>query len=183
VFKIKSFINKHNIYGLLTGLFFGFLLQKGGITDYDVLVGQLLLEDFTVFKVILTAILTGMIGVYFMKSFRLIEINLKPGTLISIITGGLIFGFGFGLLGYCPGTLVGAVGTGSLDALIAGVPGIIIGAGIFANIYPKFKNSFFEKNQIKKNNILDYFSVKPILIIFIALVVMVTTLILLELIG
>lgn len=183
MFKIKSVINKHNIYGLLTGLFFGFLLQKGGITDYDVLVGQLLLKDFTVFKVILTAILTGMIGVYFMKSFRLIEINLKPGTLISVITGGLIFGFGFGLLGYCPGTLIGAVGAGSLDALIAGVPGIIIGAGIFANIYPEFKNSFFEKNQIKKNNILEYFQVNPILIIFSASVLMVITLILLELIG
>lgn len=182
MFKIKAILNKHNIYGLLTGLLFGFLLQKGGITDYNVLVNQLLLKDFTVFKVILTAILTGMIGVYFMKSFRLIELNLKPGTIISVITGGLIFGFGFGLLGYCPGTLVGAVGAGSLDALLAGVPGIIIGAGIFANIYPKFKNSFFENNQIKRLNILEYFKVNPFIVIFTASVIMILALFLFELI-
>lgn len=180
-FKIKRVLSKHNIYGLLTGLIFGFLLQKGGITDYDVLVGQLLLKDFTVFKVILTAILTGMIGIYFLKSKKLVEFNLKPGSVATLITGGLIFGFGFGLLGYCPGTLVGAVGEGSLDALLAGVPGIIIGAGLFANIYPKFNKSFFVKNQIKKKSLLEYFDYNPLIIIMVVSLIIISTLILIEL--
>ena len=181
MFKIKRVLNKHNIYGLLTGLIFGFLLQKGGITNYDVLVNQLLLKDFTVFKVILTAILTGMIGIYFLKSKKLVEFNLKPGSVATLITGGLIFGFGFGLLGYCPGTLVGAVGEGSLDALLAGVPGIIIGAGFFANIYPKFKKSIFEKNQIEKKSLLEYFDYNPTIIIMIVSLIIISSLILIEL--
>ena len=180
MFKINRVLNKHNIYGLLTGLIFGFLLQKGGITDYNVLVNQLLLKDFTVFKVILTAILTGMIGIFFLKSKNLIELNLKQGSVINLITGGLLFGIGFGLLGYCPGTLVGAVGKGSLDALIAGVPGIIIGAGLFANIYPKFKSSLFEKNQIKKKSLLEYVNLNPIFIIIIVSIIIILTLIIIE---
>jgi len=47
--------------GLLTGILFGFLLQKGGVTKYDVIIGQLLLTDFTVVKIMLSAVITGML--------------------------------------------------------------------------------------------------------------------------
>ncbi len=47
--------------GLLTGILFGFLLQKGGVTRYDVIIGQLLLTDFTVVKIMLSAVVTGML--------------------------------------------------------------------------------------------------------------------------
>ncbi len=57
-------------FGLGFGILFGFLLHKGGATKYDVIVGQLLLTDFTVLKIMLSAVATGMIGVYFMKSIR-----------------------------------------------------------------------------------------------------------------
>ena len=56
------------VTGLLFGIAFGFLLQKGGVTNYNVLINQLLLNDFTVFKIIISAIITGMIGIYFMKA-------------------------------------------------------------------------------------------------------------------
>jgi uncharacterized protein len=55
------------IWGLVFGILFGFLLQKGGATRYDVIVGQLLLTDFTVLKIMLSAVLTGMIGIYLIK--------------------------------------------------------------------------------------------------------------------
>ena len=55
------------LLGLAIGFCFGFLLQKGGVTRYDVIMGQLLLQDWTVVKVILTAILTGMIGIYLLR--------------------------------------------------------------------------------------------------------------------
>ncbi|MBN1668164.1 MAG: hypothetical protein JW862_13820, partial [Anaerolineales bacterium] len=56
------------LWGLVFGVVFGFLLQKGGATKYDVIIGQLLLTDFTVLKIMLSAVLTGMIGIYAMKS-------------------------------------------------------------------------------------------------------------------
>ena len=63
----------------------------------------------------------------------------QTGLLGSNVIGGLIFGAGFALLGYCPGTVAGAVGTGALDALIGGMVGMLIGAGIFADLYPALK--------------------------------------------
>jgi len=125
------------IWGLTFGVLFGFLLQKGGVTKYDVIIGQLLLEDFTVLKVMLAAVLTGMIGVYAMKSRGWVQLHLKSGSVGMNVIGGLIFGIGFGILGFCPGTVAGAIGNGYLDALVGGLSGILVGSGLFAALYPR----------------------------------------------
>ena len=125
------------LVGLLLGVGFGFLLQKGGATNYDVIIAQLLWQDFTVVKIMLSAVVTGMIGVHLLRSLGLAQLHPKPGSFGASVIGGLIFGVGFALLGYCPGTLAGAVGQGSLDALFGGLVGILIGTGLFAALYPK----------------------------------------------
>ena len=131
--------------GFAAGILFGFLLQKGGVTTYDVIIGQLLLTDFTVVKIMLTAIVTGMVGVHLLRTFGLAELHPKPGSLGSSALGGLIFGVGFGILGYCPGTVAGAVGQGSLDALFGGVAGILLGAGIFSELFPALNEKILNK--------------------------------------
>jgi len=123
--------------GLLAGFIFGFLLHKGGVTRYDVIVGQLLLRDFTVLKIMLAAAATGMLGVHALRALGWARLHPKPGSLGSSVVGGLIFGLGFAVLGYCPGTIAGAVGSGWMDALAGGVVGILIGAGLFAALYPR----------------------------------------------
>ena len=135
---------KQLFWGFLFGIIFGFLLQKGGVTKYDVIIGQLLLTDFTVLKVMLTAVITGMIGVYFMYSRKWIELHIKSGSVGKNVIGGLIFGLGFVLLGYCPGTIAGAIGNGYLDATTAGLVGIILGSGIYAAIYPRLKGNVLQ---------------------------------------
>ncbi|MBN1261277.1 MAG: YeeE/YedE family protein [Anaerolineae bacterium] len=124
--------------GLATGVLFGFFLQKGGVTEYDVILGQLLLRDFTVVKVMLSASITGMLGVHLLRSLGWVQLHPKPGSFGKTVIGGLIFGAGFAILGYCPGTAAGAIGQGSLDALL-GVSGILIGAWLFAVFYPKLE--------------------------------------------
>ncbi|MFU8826113.1 MAG: YeeE/YedE thiosulfate transporter family protein [Brevefilum sp.] len=133
--------------GLGLGIVFGFLLQKGGVTNYDVILGQLLLTDFTVVKIMLTAVLTGMIGVYTMKSLGWVELSIKHGSWGMNGIGGLIFGVGFALLGYCPGTIAGAIGNGYLDALVGGLAGIWIGSGLFAALYPKLRSGILQKGD------------------------------------
>lgn len=123
--------------GLLVGIAFGFLLQKGGVTRYEVILGQLLLRDFTVVKVMLSAVVVGMVGVYFLRDRGWVRLHPKPGSLGISLLGGLIFGVGFGLLGYCPGTLAGAFGQGHLDALVGGALGTVLGAWFFALLYPR----------------------------------------------
>jgi len=125
------------LLGFFIGVGFGFLLQKGAVTYYDIIINQLLLKDFTVVKVMLTAMLTGMIGVHLLVGLGVARLHPKPGSWGAIIPGSLIFGVGFGMLGYCPGTAVGAVGHGALDALLGGVIGMLAGAGVFAVFYPK----------------------------------------------
>ena len=127
--------------GLLLGAAFGFLLHKGGATEYDVILGQLLLEDFTVVKIMFSAVITGMIGVHALRSVGLAQLHPKPGSWGASALGGLVFGVGFAVLGYCPGTVAAAVGRGALDALFAGVPGILLGAGIYAALFPSLKRT------------------------------------------
>lgn len=131
---------------LAIGFAFGFLLQKGGATDYEVIVNQLLLRDFTVLKIILSAILIGMVGVFTLVHLGIAEFSIKPCNPYTIVAGGLIFGAGFALLGYCPGTMAGAVGTGSVHAL-AGIAGNLIGAGIYASAYPWIQKRWDTKNM------------------------------------
>lgn len=63
------------------------------------------------------------------------------------VIGGLIFGVGFAVLGYCPGTIAGAIGNGYLDALVGGLAGIWIGAGLFAAVYPKLRKGILNKGD------------------------------------
>ena len=134
-------------FGLSFGILFGFLLHKGGATKYDVIVGQLLLTDFTVLKIMLSAVATGMIGIYFMKSLGWIKLSLKSGSVGKNVIGALIFGVGFAVLGYCPGTIAGAIGNGYLDAIVGGLAGIVLGTWIFAVMYPRLKDGILKKGD------------------------------------
>jgi hypothetical protein len=148
-------------FGLIIGIVFGFLLHKGGVTKYDIIIGQLLLTDFTVMKVMLTAIITGMVGVHLLASLGIAQLHPKPGAIGSVVIGSLLFGVGFGLLGYCPGTMVGAVGEGFLDALLGGVVGMIIGAGLFSEFYPRLEKGFLNRGNIGDLTWPQLFRVNP----------------------
>ncbi|MBL9167294.1 MAG: YeeE/YedE family protein [Verrucomicrobiales bacterium] len=119
--------------GVMFGLAFGFLLQKGGVGKFNILIGQLLLQDWTVAKVMLTAIVVGMLGVFTLHHFAKVNLHLKPTKIGANIIGGLLFGAGFALMGYCPGTAAAALGQGNWDALF-GMVGLVAGSWIFAEL-------------------------------------------------
>lgn len=124
---------KQLLLGLVFGVAFGFLLQKGGVAKYDVLLGSLLLTDFTVMKIMLSAILVGMIGIFGMHALGMVKLHVKPTRYAANVLGGLVFGAGFALLGYCPGTGAAALGQGNLDA-IAGIGGLLAGSYLYAEL-------------------------------------------------
>jgi len=129
------------LLGASTGFVFGFLLQKGGVADFRVIVGQFLLKDFTMLKVMLSAVVVGAIGIYGMRQMGLeVELHIKNAALLGNVLGGVIFGIGMATLGYCPGTGVAAMATGSRHA-VAGVLGMIFGAALYAEAYPAMKSS------------------------------------------
>jgi hypothetical protein len=122
-------------YGLATGLVFGFLLQRGGVASYRVIVGQFLMKDHTVLRTMLTAVVVGAIGVWAMHLTSGVPLHVKSTDVLANIVGGGLFGFGMLLLGYCPGTGVAALGNGSRHVLF-GVLGMLAGAAVYAEIYP-----------------------------------------------
>ncbi len=96
--------------GLLTGIVFGFLLQKGRAAKYHVIVGQFLLKDWTVVKIMLTAVLVGSVGVYALVQTDWASLHIRPALLGGVLLGGVCFGIGIVVFGYCPGTSVAACG-------------------------------------------------------------------------
>jgi uncharacterized membrane protein YedE/YeeE len=113
------------------GLAFGWLLERGRVLDYDVIVNQLRLRDFTVLKVMLTAILVGGVGVYALVELGAARWHLRDANLGGAALGGLLFGVGMAIYGYCPGTGLAAAATGRTHALV-GVAGMIAGAIAYA---------------------------------------------------
>lgn len=123
------------LLGLLTGVAFGFLLQKGRVAKLPVIVGQFLLEDWTVAKIMGTAIAVGALGLHVLLALGLTELSIRPLFLGGTIGGAVLFGIGMAVLGYCPGTGVAASGEGHRDAWV-GVVGMFAGAVAFVASYP-----------------------------------------------
>jgi uncharacterized membrane protein YedE/YeeE len=120
--------------GLLFGIVFGLLLHRGGVTEYDVIVKQFLFRDFTVLKVMFTAIVVGGVGVFILHGQELANFHIKPATMLAVILGAVLFGIGMVIYGYCPGTGVAAIGAGKVDAL-AGFVGMLVGGALYAFTY------------------------------------------------
>jgi len=116
------------------GFAFGWLLQRGRVANYDTIVNQMRLRDFTVLKIIMTALVVGGLGVLVLTDSGLATWAIRDTNLLAAIIGGALFGVGMVLYGYCPGTGIAAIGSGSLHALV-GAGGMIVGAIAYAFSY------------------------------------------------
>jgi hypothetical protein len=105
---------------LVFGGIFGFLLQRARIVRFD----------FTLLKYMLSAVIVGAVVIYALAAIDYIELPWRPVVLCRIFVGGLLFGLGWAILGYCPGTQLGALGEGRYDAL-AGILGAVLGTWLF----------------------------------------------------
>ena len=126
--------------GLITGVIFGFLLQKGQVLRYDKQLGAMRFLDMTIMKFMLSSILVSMIGLYGLYEFGLIKFSIKETIIGANVIGGLLFGIGWGIVGYCPATAMGALGEGRYDSAF-GLLGMILGAGLYAEAYPLMKET------------------------------------------
>lgn len=123
------------ILGLITGLAFGFLLQKGRVLRYEKQVGAMLFKDMTIFKFMLSAIIVGMFGILLLADMGIITLSHKAMNVGGLVVGGALFGIGWAIMGFCPGTAMGAIGEGRWHAIFALI-GMILGAAIYAEIFP-----------------------------------------------
>jgi uncharacterized membrane protein YedE/YeeE len=126
--------------GLALGAAFGALLQLSGASSHTKIVNALRLQDLTIMKLILMAIGVGLMGVHLLDLFGLANMKVKELYLLGIIIAGVIFGVGFALTGYCPGTALAACAEGKPDAWVT-VLGGLCGALVFAFMFPDLEES------------------------------------------
>lgn len=148
------------LYGLLTGIVFGFLLQRGGVVRYDKQLAALRLQDMTIVKFMLSFIVVGMVGIYFFLDMGLVTLAVKATILGNNVVGGLVFGLGWAMLGYCPGTSAGALGEGRWDALF-GILGMVVGAGVFAEFAQVAKHPLLSWGNFGKITLPQMINVSP----------------------
>lgn len=152
------------LYGAITGILFGICLQRSEVLRYDRQLGALLLQDMTILKFMLTSICVGMVGVYLLVALGEVKLAVKPLVLGGNILGGLLFGVGWGLFGYCPATSVGAVAEGRWDA-VWGILGALVGAGLYAESFPWLKETVLTWGNYGPVTVPQLLNVSPWLII------------------
>jgi uncharacterized protein len=153
------------IGGLFVGIIFGFLLRKGYVTRFNVIVNQLLLKDFTVMKIMLTAIAFGSLGIYsLLYLFPTKELIINSTTLLTALLGGGIFGIGMAIMGFCPGTAVGALADGARDMWF-GFLGMIVGAAVYAESFGWITKNIKPFAAISKKTLPMIFDISPWFII------------------
>jgi uncharacterized membrane protein YedE/YeeE len=152
------------VLGLTTGILFGFLLQKGRVLRFDKQVGAMLLQDMTIFKFMLSAILVGMVGVQLLAGAGIIAFSHKAMNLGAVVVGGALFGCGWAIMGFCPGTSIGALGEGRWHAIFA-VAGMVAGAALYAELYPFFKSTVLAWKNFGKIGLVEVLGISPWIII------------------
>jgi hypothetical protein len=131
------------------GIGFGFALERGGFGNARILASQFYFTDMRVLKVMFSAIVTAMLGVFFFVAFGWLDLSLVYYTdtnLIPQVVGGLILGVGFVVGGYCPGTSCVAASTGRIDAVIY-LLGVMAGIFVFGEIFPLIEGFYYSSNM------------------------------------
>lgn len=127
------------VIGLITGVFFGVFLQRAEAVRFERQVGAMRLMDMTVVKFMLTTIVVGSIGIYFLSDIGVVSFTPRRLSLGLQVVGGLLFGAGWAIIGYCPGTSIGALGEGRYH-VVWPIVGMLLGGILFALLYPAIQN-------------------------------------------
>jgi len=159
------------VVAFVVGIGFGFFLERGGLGSARKLTSQFYLDDLAVFKVMFTAIVTAMLGVFYLSWLGIMDLSLVDLVTTNLwpqIVGGLVLGFGFVIGGYCPGTSLVAAVTGRIDGMIF-VLGVLAGVFAFGEAFPLLKG-FYESGDFGKLTLPQAFHLPYGLVVFLVVV-------------
>ncbi len=153
------------------GIGFGFFLEQGGMGNARKLAGQFYLTDLSVFKVMFSAILTTMLGLFWLGRMGIVDparIFVPPTYLLPHLVGGLVFGLGFVMGGLCPGTSCVAASTGRLDG-VALMGGMLAGILAFDEAFPRLQG-FYESTPLGAITLPSLLGLSPGLVVLLVVV-------------
>jgi hypothetical protein len=137
------------VLAVVLGLFFGLFLERGGLGNPHKLTGVFYLTDFSVPKAMFTAIMVAATGLYLLSDLKILDMQrvwIVPTFFWPQLLGGALFGIGFLVSGYCPGTAVAGLASGRLDALVT-MMGIGAGSLVFAIVYPALEGFYLSSSM------------------------------------
>ncbi len=155
------------ILAVIIGIGFGFFLERAGFGSARKLVAQFYFTDMAVFKVMFSAIVTAMLGLFYISWAGLLDLSMvfvAPTYWLPQLVGGLVLGFGFIIGGYCPGTSLVAVSTGRLDAL-AFCGGVLGGIFAYGEVYPSIAG-FVTSTSMGRVTLDSWLEVRLSLVVF-----------------
>jgi uncharacterized protein len=149
------------VLAIVFGFAFGWLLHRGKVTNYNTILNQFRLRDFTVLKVMLTAILVGGVGVLALTQLGYAKFHVRDANMLATIIGAALFGVGMVLYGYCPGTGLAAIATGSVHALV-GAFGMLFGAMLYAFSFEWVRANILSVWKLGKVTLPEMIGVTPL---------------------
>ena len=155
------------IIAFVIGIAFGFALERGGFGRATILAAQFYFTNMRVLKVMFTAIVTAMLGVFFLSVIGFLDLSLiylTPTNVLPDLVGGLVAGVGFVIGGYCPGTSVVAFATGKIDALVY-LLGMLFGIFVFGEMFPMLEK-FFNSTDMGSITLPQYFKIPYGVVVF-----------------
>jgi uncharacterized membrane protein YedE/YeeE len=175
-FTARGFIGDSGslVAALLIGLCFGFVLERSGLGSSRKLTGQFYGTDLTVLRVMMTAIITAMLGLFWLSRLGFLdmeEVHMLPTYILPQVLGGVIFGVGFVAGGYCPGTSCVAAASGKTDGLVL-IGGMLAGIILFNELFPRLE-SLYGATPLGPLSLSTVLGISPpaLLFIFVALAV------------
>lgn len=156
------------VSGLVCGVLFGYVLENAGFGSPRKLTAQFRLTDWSVFKVMFTAIVVAAFGLWGLRAVGLMAADtvfVPPALVMASAVGGALVGAGFAVGGYCPGTSVVGLASGRIDALVF-IVGLLLGTVAFANWYgPAIRSMTAIGEIIDGDTFTDAYGVSELLVI------------------
>jgi hypothetical protein len=151
------------LIGLVIGIAFGATLSLSGAASHRMIVNALRLKDLRLLKIIMTALAVGMLGVSLMDAAGMAHLKIKPLYLLGVALGGVLFGIGFALAGYCPGTCVVATAERKKDAAFVLLGGLL-GAITFGLLFPSVKPVLIDPFNFGEVRVPNLLGISPLTI-------------------
>lgn len=172
------------VKALVLGLLFGWSLHKAGLTHYARIVNVYRFRDMTVMRFMLTALVVGAFAIQAGIDLGFAaSAPIPPTSMLANVVGGVVFGVGMATAGYCPGTIVAEAGEGRLDAWVAGLSGLVVGAIVFGLLQPVIMPTLARVGALGRVTFASLAGASPWLVLLVFGQVMVLVLILIARVG
>jgi hypothetical protein len=151
---------------LAVGFAFGWLLQRAGLSRYDRIVNVFRFRDLAVLEFLLSALITAAVGIRALVALGVATDLPIPATyVLGNLGGGVVFGIGMALSGFCPGTVAAGAGEGRLDYIIPGGAGLFAGALAYGVAYDRVMPWLSRQGRLGAITLADLLHVEPWLVV------------------